>query len=207
MNRKIGTAIKVDKHKLTPKVGDSIVMERAKGDVKEAFQHLKGWYRKVAEMQARPYRQIMKRQTNEQEELYAEIASYGKAFPANGMPYAIGNNQPIDSKLRAAVSLLSHGRCGGDLGIQAEHIKAWHRGAKKEEDPEMAASHIGAGKMWHEFVCLCSSVWTTGIIPQKMSWVIPKGGGGVLWHQTTRTNLEGAREGDQPQAGGYCPAR
>jgi hypothetical protein len=88
----------------------------------------------------------MKSQTNKQEELYEEWAVYGKAFPANGMPYTIGNNQPIESKLRATVSLLSHGRCGGTSGIRAEHIKAWLRGAKKEEDPDMVASHVRAGK-------------------------------------------------------------
>ena len=53
----------------------------------------------------------MESQTNEREELYLERAAYGAAFPANGVPYAIGNNQPIESKLRAAVSLLSYGRC------------------------------------------------------------------------------------------------
>jgi hypothetical protein len=108
--------------------------------------------------------------------------------------------------LRAAVSLLSHGSYKGSLGIRAEHIKAWLRGEMKEEDPETAASHVGAGKMWHEFVCLCSSIWNIGAIPQQMSWVItvliPKGGG-VPWHWTTGTNLESAREDDGPQAGGY----
>jgi hypothetical protein len=87
-------------------------------------------------------------------------------FSANKMPYTIGNNQPIDSKLQTEVFLLSHGRSGGASGIRAEHIKAWLQGAKKEGDPETAASHVGAGKMWHEFVCLCSFVWTTGTIPQ-----------------------------------------
>ncbi len=123
----------------------------------------------------------MEHQTNKREELYAERAAYGKAFPANGLPYAIANNQPIESKLRAAVSLLGRGRCGGAWRIQAEHIKAWLRGAKKEEDPETAASHIRAGKTWHEFVHLCTSIWNTGTILQQMCWVItvliPKGGG------------------------------
>jgi hypothetical protein len=122
----------------------------------------------------------MKHQTDKREELCAERAAYGEAFPANGMPYAIGNNQPIERELRAAVSLLSHGRCRGTLGIRVEHIKVWLRGAKKEEDPEMAASHVGAGKTWHKFVCLCSFVWNTGAIPQQLCWVImvliPKGG-------------------------------
>jgi hypothetical protein len=181
MRREIKAAIKADTQKLTAKVGDSIVVDLAKGDVKEAFRHLKGWYRKATETQARPCQQTMERQTNEQEELYAERAAYGEAFPENGMPYAIRNNQPCESELRAAVSLLSHGRCEGASGIRVEHIKAWLRGAKKEEDPETAASHVGASKTWHEFVCLCSSVWNTGTIPQQMCWVItvliPKGGG------------------------------
>ncbi len=54
MKHKIKATIKVDKPKLTAKVGDSIIAELAKGDVKEAFRHLKGWYRKVTETQARP---------------------------------------------------------------------------------------------------------------------------------------------------------
>jgi hypothetical protein len=91
------------------------------------------------------------------------------------------NNQPCESELRAVVSLLSHGQCGGPSGIRAEHIKVWLREAKKAEDPEIAASHIKASKTWHEFVCLCSSIWNTGTIPQQMCWVItvliPKGGG------------------------------
>jgi hypothetical protein len=113
MKLKIKAAIKADKQKLTANVGNSIVAELAKGDVKEVFQHLKGWYWKATEMQARPCRQMMEHQTNKWEELCAEWAAYGKAFPANGLPYVIGNNQPIESKLWAVVSLLSHGRCGG----------------------------------------------------------------------------------------------
>ncbi len=131
---------------------------------------------------------MMERQTDKQEELYAEWAAYGAAFSANGVPYTIGNNQPIESKLRTAVSLLSHRWCGGASGICAEHIKAWLRGAKREEDPEMATSHIGAGKTWHNFARLCTSIWNTGTIPQQMCWVItvliPKGRGGVSWHWT-----------------------
>jgi hypothetical protein len=148
------------------------------------FRHLKGWYRKAAETQARPCRQTMEHQTNKREELYAEWAAYGKAFPANGTPYAIGNNQSIESKLRAAVSLLSHGRCRGASGIRAEHINAWLRGAKKEEDPKTATSHVRAGKMWQEFIHLCYSSWNTGAIPHQMCWVITalilKGGGSTV---------------------------
>ncbi len=103
MRREIKAAIKGDKQKLTAKVGNSIVAELAKGDVKEAFRHLKGLYQKATETQARPCRQTMERQTNKREELYAERAAYSKAFPANGMPYAISDNEPCESELGAAL--------------------------------------------------------------------------------------------------------
>ncbi len=89
MKREIGAAIKADKRKLTANVGDSIMAELSKGDVKEAFRQLKGWYRKAAETQARICRQTMEHQTIKWEELYAERAAYGKVFPANGTPFAI----------------------------------------------------------------------------------------------------------------------
>jgi hypothetical protein len=54
MRPEIEAAIKADKQKLTAKVGDLIVVELAKGGVQEAFRHLKRWYRKATEMQARP---------------------------------------------------------------------------------------------------------------------------------------------------------
>jgi hypothetical protein len=45
MKHKIGAAIKADKCKLTTNVGNLIIAELSKRDVKEAFWHLKGWYR------------------------------------------------------------------------------------------------------------------------------------------------------------------
>ena len=123
----------------------------------------------------------MESQTDEQVELYVERDAYGAEFPANGTPFKIGDNPPSEGELRIAVSKLSHGRCGGASGIRAEHIKAWLRGAKKEEDPENGANHIDAGKSWREFVEICTSVWETGNVPQQLCWVvtvsIPKGGG------------------------------
>ncbi len=168
-------------HRLTAKVGERILSELWEGKVQEAFRHLKGWYRNALETQAKPCHQTMERQTDERVELYAERAAYSQEFPANGMPFGIVDDPPSEGELWTAVSQLSHGRCGGALGIHAEHIKAWLHGAKKEEDPETGTNHVGAGKTWDEFVELCSSVWVTGTIPQQMCWVvtvlIPKGGG------------------------------
>ncbi len=181
MKREVNAALKADKSRLTAQVEEDIMSELGKGNVQEAFRHLKCWYRTASEAQAKPCHQTMERQTDERVELYAERDAYGEEFPANGTPFEIDDNPPSEGELRIAVSQLSHGRCGGASGIRAEHIKAWLRGAKREEDPKTAAAHIGAGKSWREFVGLCTSVWATGTIPQQLSWVvtvlIPKGGG------------------------------
>ncbi len=140
--------------------------ELGKGNVHDAFRHLKGWYRTASEAQARPCHQTMEHQTDEQVELYAEQDAYGAEFPANGTPFGIDDSPPSEEEYRTAVSQLSHGRCGGASGIRAEHIKAWLHGVKKEEEPENE---------------ICTSVWVTGNIPQQLCWVVtmltPKGGG------------------------------
>ena len=146
MKRKVQMALKVDKSWLTAKVGESIVLELSKGNVQEAFRHLKGWYWTASETQARPCHQTMEWQTIERKELYAEREAYGIGLPANGTPFPIADAPPLEGKLRTAVSQLSHSRCRGASGICAEHIKAWLRGAKMEADPEMGGNHTGAGK-------------------------------------------------------------
>jgi len=176
----VKAALKADKSWLTAEVGEHIVSILYDGKVQEAFCHLKGWYQNALEAQAKPCHQTLERQTDERVELYAKRAAYGLRFPANRTPFAIDKDPPSEGELRIAVSQLSHGRCGGASGICAEHIKVWLCGAKKAEDPENGANHVGAGKTWNEFVKLCSSIWATGPIPQQMCWVvtvfIPKGG-------------------------------
>ena len=104
MKRKVQAELKANKSWLTAKVGESIVSELSKGNVKEAFRHLKGWYRTALETQSRPCHQTMERQTVERKELYAERAAYGVGFPANGTPFPIADAPPLKGKLRTVVS-------------------------------------------------------------------------------------------------------
>jgi len=145
MKREVHAVLKEDKRRLTAEVGENIVSELGKGNVQEAFRHLKGWYRNASETQARPCHQTMERQTDERVELYAERAAYGEEFPENGTPFDIDDDPPSEGELRTAVSQLSHGRCGGASGIRPEHIKAWLRGAKLAEGPEKGINHVREG--------------------------------------------------------------
>ena len=89
MKRKVHAALKEDKRRLTAQVGENIVSELGKGNVQEAFWHLKGWSQTALKAQARPCHQTMERQTDKQVELYAERDAYGAEFPANGTPFEI----------------------------------------------------------------------------------------------------------------------
>ncbi len=64
MQRKVKAALKADKTQLIAEVGDCIVTKVHKGEVQEAFRHLKGWYRTASETQAKPCHQTMERQTD-----------------------------------------------------------------------------------------------------------------------------------------------
>ena len=109
MKREVHAALKEDKRQLTVEVGENIMSKLGKGNVQEAFWHLKGWYRMASEAQARPCCQTMERQTDERVELYAERDAYGAEFPANWTPFGIDDNPPSEEELRIVVSQLSHG--------------------------------------------------------------------------------------------------
>jgi hypothetical protein len=77
MQRAIHAALNRDRVAHTAQVGESILATLAEGHVHEAFRHLKGWYRKASETQARPCFQTMERQTVERVELYQRRDSPG----------------------------------------------------------------------------------------------------------------------------------
>ena len=67
------------------------MLELHKGDVQEAFLHLKGWYWAALETKTWPYHQTMERQTDKWVELYAKRDTHGAGFLKNGPPYGISN--------------------------------------------------------------------------------------------------------------------
>jgi hypothetical protein len=123
----------------------------------------------------------MERQTSERVDLYARRQSPGDPLPLHLTPVEIDDDVPTDSELRTVVGGLTNGRAGGALGMRAEHVKAWLRGALEEEDPKSQGNFVGHGDNWKLFVELVQAVWTHGIIPCQMLWsivvLLPKGGG------------------------------
>ena len=125
MQRTIYAALKKDRAACTAQVGDSIVAKLAKGNVHEAFRHLKGWYWSATNAQVQPCYQTMEKQMLEQAELYRRRDSPGPPLTVNvGLHTgAIRDNKPINGKIRVAVVELTNGCSAGASRMWAEHLK------------------------------------------------------------------------------------
>ena len=154
----------------------------AKGNVQQAFCHLKGWYRAASDMQAKPCRQTMESQTLEQVDLYARRVLPGDPLPINVTPIEINHDALSNGEQRGVVSKLTNGRAASASGMHAKHVKEWLQDVQQEEDPKgQGQGAEGAGDSWCLFVRLVQAAWTHGMIPHELLWIIvvliPKGGG------------------------------
>ena len=108
---------------------------------KEAFCHLKGWYRVATVTQAKPCYQTMERQTSEWVDLYARRQSPGNPLPILVDPDGIDDNPPEDGKIRSAVARLSNGRAAGALGMRAEMSRGGSPESRMRRTPTRRRIH------------------------------------------------------------------
>jgi hypothetical protein len=159
-------------------VGDKIKMLMAAGEVKEAWNCLKGWYATVEDHAPKANHDMLVQQTEERIALYSHAPHPGGPLPINVQPFDICNNIPTDSEIREVVRELWDGRAAGAMGLQAEHIKVWLQDVVQEEKEQ---SIVGRGNKWCIFVKLMQTIWERGCMPEQMTWeiiiLLPKGGG------------------------------
>jgi hypothetical protein len=161
----IYAALKVDHTARMVQVGESIVTNLAKGNVHEAFHHLKGWYRAAMETQARPCFQTMEKQTAEHVDLYPRRESPGPPVAVNIEPVDVLDDAPTNGEIQVAVSKLTNGCSAGASCMWVEHLKEWLRGMKSEEDLEMRPNNVGMGDRWRALAWLVQALWDEGRIP------------------------------------------
>ena len=151
MKREMWASLKNDHKERTKQVGEDIEAKLAKGDVQEAFRHLKGWYPDATETEAWPCKQTMERQTKEREELYEKRVSPRAPIPTH-YHTAIRNDTPSDGEIRTTLKKSSNGRAAGASNMRAKHLKAWLTVMEREEeDPECKE---GKGDIWKQLVKL-----------------------------------------------------
>ena len=113
------------------------------GELAEAWRCLKGWYAAARDRPPKPCHETMGKQTAEQVELYERVPPPGEPICINVEPKKVEDACPGDVELRDVVQGLKEGRAGGTSRIQAEIIKGWLRGMKREEKEE--EGNAGAG--------------------------------------------------------------
>jgi hypothetical protein len=179
MQREVQQCLRTDRDARTKEVGENISTELTRGNVQEAFHHLKGWYRSATDTQARPCFQTMDRQTAKWIDLYWRRDSPRLLIHVGENLFDVQDDTPTNGEIRTAVLELSNGRGAGASRMRAEHLKGWLQGMRKEEESEGA--NTTAGDKWHAFTKLVQTVWDEGRIPPQLGWVItillPTGGG------------------------------
>ncbi len=158
----------------------------AVGDFVEAWRNLKGWYCLVEDRAPKTCPETLASQTAERVELYTTVPPPGWLMPINVTPIPVPDGTPTDHEIWEMVGKLRNGRAAGATGMQAEHLKEWLRGIKREE----AADGVdGAGDRWRLFIALMQATWESGTVPTQMSWMVivllPKGGGRLPWYWST----------------------
>jgi hypothetical protein len=73
LTRRIRAHLSLDRRARTASTAAAMEAELTKGNMQEAFRHLKGWYRAASETAARPCFKTMEQQTQEREELYGKV--------------------------------------------------------------------------------------------------------------------------------------
>ena len=147
LTRQIHASLKQDQVVWTAGVGSTIEAELARGNVQEAFCHLKGWYCMATDTQAKPCFQTMDRQTLERVDLYLRRQSPGAPLLILVDPVEICDNPPHDGEIRDAVAQLSNERAAGASWMRAEDVKEWLFGVRDEEDPKTPENELG-GDNW-----------------------------------------------------------
>ncbi len=145
--------------------------ELARGNIQDAFCHLRGWYWAALEMQAKPCYHTLEHQTLERVDLYARRESPGDPLPINVAQVEINDDVPSDGKLRQVVSKLTNGQAAGASGIQAKHVREWLHGVQWEEDPEDHGID-SAGDSWRLYVQLVQAAWAHDAVPRQLLWII-----------------------------------
>ena len=178
LQRKIRASLKADRQERARRAGEAANAELATGNIREAFRHLKGWYREAGEISPRPCLQTMEQQTAERVELYGRVPPPGDPIPINVDAFDVNDGVPPDEEIRGVARDLRNGRAGGASYMRAEDVKSWLRGIEAEEAGEEPK---GAGDRWRALVKLVQAIWERGEIPRQLLWVIvvllPKGGG------------------------------
>jgi hypothetical protein len=174
LTRRIQRSLWADRKRRLEKAGEAIESHLAGGDLKEAWQVLKGWYYHTTGRPMRPSYQDMWEVEREYSALFSAIPSPGESIPVLAPRSDVDDAPPTEMEIATAIHRLRSGKAPGPSGIRPEHLKQILKNAERSENPDRMA--------WDKLVLLVRTMFTTGELPEQMSWallvLLPKPAGG-----------------------------
>ena len=92
--------------------------------------------------------------TVERAELYANVPLMGRPIPINVVPFPVDDTIPGEGDIAKVVMRICLHRDGGPSEMKAEHLKIWHRAAKREENPNLG--------IWEKVIAIIQAAFRGG---------------------------------------------
>ena len=173
LTRKVKSAFKADRQRQADAVGETIEKLLEGGNVKEAYDIAKGWYKKTAARPPTPSRMDLQKVTDERRDLYEHRQSPGEPPPVLIHPFPIQDDVPTADEIAKATRKLKNNRATGPSKMKAEDLKRWLNMATCEESRDP--------RPWEKLVQLVQHAFRTGELPTESTRgiivLLPKGNG------------------------------
>jgi len=125
LNKSIRRHIRRDRRARTATVADNIAARMAAKDLRGAYRHLKGWYRKSSGRPPKPSFSDMAALSTHFGALYSRSPPTTPLFPMHVTPFSVADDPPTPSELADALHAMRLGRSPGPTGIRTEDLRRW----------------------------------------------------------------------------------
>ena len=157
LHREIQRLLRRDRRKRAERVSTEIQSHLAAGRTRDAYSLLATWYKHRGGRLSRPTLHDLNRVSAEYKKLFASKSSCGDDIPVHISPFPVNDAIPDECEIIQALKRLRKRTAPGPSGMRVEDLLRW-----RDEEPQA----------WTIVLCLVSTAFTDGLIPQSFSWGI-----------------------------------
>ena len=166
LKRRVRTALKNDRRTRREAAATACQQFLARGEIREAFGAIKGWYRDRGPRSAKPSKEEIAKTRREYVKLYTDETPTSTPLPLHTRQFPINDEPPTEEEIVECLKKLRNKKAAGATGITAENLKDWqHRARPTKEgvDPDPQAL-----EMWEKVLEIIKLAFE-GDIPREFS--------------------------------------
>ena len=170
--KKVRKSLKQDRRARARRAANAAQEHLDKGEIREAFGCIKGWYREAGPKPPKPSRTELNLTGAEYANLYAEEAPAVDPIPIHVGEFDIDDAPPSEAEVRRALMKLKNNRAAGASGITVENLKEWESLARPpipKEGQEAVEPDRNALVLWMKVLEVVRLAFVEGEIPRKFS--------------------------------------